>query len=409
MSDQPEPEAVTTTRREAFHPAESTPSPTTATRDRGRVAFFMSAPTHGGAERVTITIANGLAARGYDVDLVVASGEGDNAPNISPAVNVVDLDVPVVPGLGLLAAVPYVRSYLEANNPPILFSQQTYVNVVATFATMLADVDPYLAVTEHLSYDHVSRFKDRLSNELAARLYSHVDDVVAVSEGVAESVVANTRVDPAQITVLFNPVDVADIRAQAAAPVDHEWFTESEYRPIVSVGRLESQKDLGTLVRAFEKVHRERPAARLVLVGKGEEEARLRALVEELGLQDVVAFPGYVDNQYAYMAGSDVFALSSRFEGLPTVLIEALACGSSIVSTDCPHGPREILADGEYGRLTPVGDVDALAETLLAALDDPIPPERVSERVEAFSMEAGIDRYDEYIQRVLQLREERGR
>lgn len=366
-----------------------------------RVAFFIPAPNYGGAQRVTINIANGLAERGYDVDLVVAYAGGETADEIADAVRVVELEVPVVPGIGILAGVPQLRSYLQSARPDVLFAAQTHANIAAVLAARSVSGPPYVAVTEHLAYEHTTDLKGRATKRLAASVYRLADDVVAVSEGVAESVVQNTGVSSDGTTVLYNPIDVAEIQATATEPVGHEWFTDPALSPIVSVSRLEPQKDLSTLLRAFEQVYRARPETRLVVVGKGSEHERLVALAESLGIADVVSFPGYVDNPYAYMRAASVYAMSSQAEGLPTVLIEALACGASIVATDCPYGPREILDGGRYGRLTPVGDAAALADGLLAALADPIPPERSRERAAAFSMAAGIDRYEAYVRDVV--------
>jgi glycosyltransferase involved in cell wall biosynthesis len=364
------------------------------------VSFFMAAPTYGGAQKVTITIANGLAERGHDVDLVVARLEGDFVSDISEAVTVVDLNVPSVPGIGLFAGIPRLRSYLVAENPAVMFACLTHANDVAVLASLGANSSTHVAVTEHLAFGADTELKKRITSTMAKYLYRYADDVVTVSAGVAESVAANTRVAIADTTVLHNPIHVEEVKREAAASVDHEWFGSTEVSPIVSVGRLEPQKSLTTLLSAFARVHDARPETRLVVVGKGSERDRLIDRTERLGLSDVVDFPGFVDNPYAYMKGASVFALSSEFEGLPTVLIEALACGCTIVSTDCPHGPREILDDGTYGRLTPVGDSDALADGILQALDDPTPVERCLERADHFSMANSLDRYETYIRNV---------
>jgi glycosyltransferase involved in cell wall biosynthesis len=160
---------------------------------------------------------------------------------------------------------------------------------------------------------------------------------------------------------------------------------------ILGVGRLTRQKDFFTLVRAFAELRRRR-RARLIILGEGEDRAGLEALVAELGLGDDVALPGFRDNAPGYMARSSLFVLSSAWEGLPTVLIEALAVGTRVVSTDCPSGPREILQDGRLGALVPVGDAPALAKAMEDALDRADPP-LPSEDLAVFTLDAAVDHY----------------
>jgi len=195
-----------------------------------------------------------------------------------------------------------------------------------------------------------------------------------------------------RITVIYNPSVVqAEVQAKAQAPLDHPWFKPDQPPVILAVGRLQVQKDYPTLIRAFALVRQTRPV-RLLILGEGKERPLLEALVKELGLEQDVSLPGFVLNPYAYMARAALFVLSSRWEGLPTVLIEALCCGAPVVSTDCPSGPREILRDGQYGPLVPVGGVNALAraiETTLAA-KTPKPP---SESWRPYELETVVSQY----------------
>jgi len=366
-----------------------------------KIAFFTPAPTYGGAQRVTVNIANSLAIRGHDVELVAGNLRGEFAGDINDAVKTVDLDVPRVPGLGILAGVPHLRSYLKSTRPGVLFSSRTHTNIVAILAAELTDVDVHVAATEHSDYGQMEDLKEQLTTTIASQIYRFADDIVAVSKGVAESVERNTPVSAEGTTVLHNPVDIEDVQATAREGPYHDWFADPTLKTVVSVGRLGEQKDLTTLLRAIATLRETTPEVRLIVVGKGPRRERLESLAASLGIRDTVSFEGYVDNPYAYMRSSSVFVLSSRYEGLPTVLIEALACGSSIVATDCPHGPREVLVDGEYGWLTPVGNHEALAATISKAIDNPIPPEKSRRRAEDFSMAAGADRYEGYIRQVI--------
>jgi glycosyltransferase involved in cell wall biosynthesis len=177
----------------------------------------------------------------------------------------------------------------------------------------------------------------------------------------------------------------------AREPVDHPWFAPGEVPVVLSAGRLTRQKDFPVLIRAFSRVYASR-RCRLVLLGEGEERRSLEALLEDLGLRQCVSLQGFVRNPFAYMRRAAVFALSSAWEGLPGALIQALACGVPVVATDCENGPREILHDGRFGRLVPVGDVPALANAILGALDGP-PPVITQEAWRPFSQDAGVDAY----------------
>ena len=369
-----------------------------------RVAFFIPALRVGGAQRVTVNIANGLAARGYPVDLVLAYREGPVLSDVSDDVRVIDLETPEVPLIGVLASVPRLRSYFRSNRPAVCFSAMTFANVAAILAAELSDVETTLVATEHDTFGMVPGRKEWVTSQLARHLYRFADRVAAVSEGVADSVRRETSVDDDDVAVLYNPIELDEIRTTAADPVAEEsvrpWLESDRFETLFTVGRIESQKDIPTLLRAFRRVREQRPNARLVVAGTGSRRDRLVSMAEDLGLGDVVAFPGYVENAYAYMSRADLFVLSSRHEGLPTVLLEALACGCPIVSTDCPSGPREILEGGRYGPLVPVEDPAALAEAILGALDDPVDREALLRRSEDFSMEAAVDGYAAFIDRV---------
>lgn len=365
-----------------------------------RIAFYIPALNVGGAQRVTVNIANELAARGYPVDVVLAYREGALLSDVSDAVRIVDLETPRIPVVGVLASVPGLRSYLRTERPAVLFSAMTYANVAAILAAELAGTQTRLVATEHNTFGMNPDPKVRLTRVIARPLYRLADRVAAVSEGVADSVRKGTAAADDDVTVLYNPIEIEAIRDEAAEPVDHPWLTVPEYETAVTVGRIEPQKDHTTLLRAFARVSERRPNARLVVVGTGTERDRLRELAAELEIDNIVDFPGYVENAYAYMQNADLFVLSSRHEGLPTVLLEALACGCPIVSTDCPSGPREILEDGRYGPLVPVGDDGALADAIVGTFDDPVDEAALLERARDFSMEAAVDGYERLIRRL---------
>jgi glycosyltransferase involved in cell wall biosynthesis len=330
---------------------------------RHRLAFFLPSLDGGGAERVTLTITEGLAARGHDVELVLAQRRGPLADDVPDGVRVVDLGVPRVS-----TAIRALRRHLRQTTPDVLVSALFHANLAAVVATRGLRV-PLLAVehnTMSVKFGATTSRRERLAPLACALAYRMVDQVGAVSEGVRDDLAAYLHFPRDRVRVLRNPVDYDEVRRRAADPVSHRWLDEGA-SIVLAVGRLTEQKDFATLVRAVAKV----PAVRLVILGEGEERAALTELADALGVADRVELPGFVANPYPWFARADVIAMSSRWEGLPTVLLEALPFPARIVSTDCPSGPREILADGRFGRLVPVGDPEALAAAIAAARAEP--------------------------------------
>jgi glycosyltransferase involved in cell wall biosynthesis len=258
-----------------------------------------------------------------------------------------------------------------------MLTSMNYVNVVGIWARALARVETRLVVNEQnalsLEAAHSPRRRHRFLPTLIGRFYPWADRIVSVARGTADDLARTTGLPRERIEVVSNPIVTPELMELATAPLDHAWFREGQPPVVVSVGRLSRQKDFGTLLRAFSRVRDHLPA-RLVILGEGPERASLEALVSELGLEGAVALPGWVSNPYPWMVHAGAYVLSSRWEGLPSVLIEALYCGVPIVATDCLSGPREILDGGEYGLLVPVGDVDALARGIESALAGDVPP-----------------------------------
>ncbi|MFU1783389.1 glycosyltransferase [Haloarcula japonica] len=363
----------------------------------GPIAFYVPSLTVGGAERVTVSVANGLAERGYEVDLVVSFNEGAFRKEINEQVTIVDLDTPKIPVVGIGASVPCLSRYLSVRSPAIMFSQMTYANDIHLVSQLVARSDTVSIGTIHNTLGMQEKSKEKLVQSLQRRLAGQANQFVAVSEGVAESVVEYVGIDREKVSVLHNPIPVHDVQAQAQESVDHRWLASPEHEVVLGIGRLERAKNFSSFLRAFAQLHANRPQTRAIIVGKGSKRSELEDLARELDIEDVVSFAGFVDNPYGFMGSASVLAMSSIHEGLPTVLIEALACGCQVVSTDCPSGPAEILDDGEYGRLTPVGDDTALADAIEATLESPISTDRLIERANDFAPDAVIDEYEAFV------------
>ena len=353
-----------------------------------QIALFLPNLGGGGAERMMVNLAHGLVSEGIKVDLVLASATGPYLKEVSQDLNIVDLQAQ-----GVLKSIPALAAYLRRTRPRIMLSTLQYANLAALWARRLSGVPTrvFLREANMLSVGGVSSPKNKLILSLVKRFYPWADSVIAVSDGVGADVGKFTGMDPDKIRTIYNPVVTEELLLKRLEPVPHPWFTETT-PVILGVGRLTEQKGFATLVRAFAELRQTRPA-RLVILGEGEDRAALQSLVGELGLTQDVDMPGFVDNPFAYMANASVFALSSAWEGLPGVLIQALACGCPVVSTNCPSGPSEVLDGGRYGELVPVGDAGALAAALLRTLESPISAEKLTARAQAFSVAASTRAY----------------
>lgn len=333
------------------------------------IAIFLPSLIGGGAERVMLNLAAGMADQGLKVDLVLAKAEGPYLKQIPQHIQLIDLKASRT-----LQSLPGLIQYLKEVKPEVLISAIEHSNILAIWAKKLSGVSTRVVITEHnppsmLKHATKATRKKLGALQLFMRIsYPLADQIVAVSQGVADDL---KRLAPAQkIRVIHNPVLHQDIFQKARAPLDHPWFKPGQLPVILAIGRLEKQKDFPNLIRAFALL-RKRREARLFILGEGQERHALEALVSELGLQDDVLLPGFDSNPYRYIAACSLFVMSSLMEGLPTVLIEALALGARLVSTDCESGPREILADGKYGTLVPIQDSLALANAIETRLDSP--------------------------------------
>ncbi len=348
---------------------------------RQRLTVFLADLMGGGAERMMVVIANGMAERGMDVRLVLAAAEGPYVPEVSEDVELVDLGV----GSVSRALAPLARD-LRRNRPDVMLTTLPHTSFVAVFASRLAGGVPTVvreAITPRRGRRAQATMMSRLSHMLAPLTYRLAAGTIAVSDGVKDAMVDVLGVPPQKIAALYNPVVTPELRRLAAVPLDHPWFAPGEPPVILGVGSLSQRKDFATLIEAFSLVRD--PAARLVILGEGPERAALEAQVERLGLGGRVQMPGFVSNPYAYMANADLYVMSSRLEGLPGTLVQALACGCPAVSTDCPSGPREVLQDGSLGPLVPVGDAREMAHAIEETLRSPPHSDRLI---------AAVDRYD---------------
>ncbi|KPV39146.1 glycosyl transferase family 1 [Thiohalorhabdus denitrificans] len=357
-----------------------------------RIALFLSFSGDGGVERMMLNLAGAIARLGHPVDLVRAKAEGghDQAPE---GVRVIDLGT-----AHTRTSLKPLTRYLRRERPDAMLAAKDRANRVAIRARQRAGVDTRLAVRlgTHLSRSLEGRsgLKKWLRYRPMRAAYPHADAIVAVSAGVAEDTARITGIPQQAIHVIPNPVVTPGMREAARQPVGHPWLEgdSREIPVVVAAGRLTRQKDFPTLLRAFARLREERPA-RLIILGEGRDRPELEALAAELGIAGDLDLPGFAANPYAFMAGADLFALSSAWEGSPNVLTEALALGTPVAATDCQSGPRETLAGGRYGPLVPVGDAEALGRALADTLAEPPESAFLQEAAAPFEAEASARAY----------------
>lgn len=453
------------------------------TSPRQGVAVLASFSGSGGVERMLVNLLRALHARGLRIDLLLLRADSPYLEELPPGIRQIPLA-----GRHSLLAIPAMARHLRRARPAALLVAKDRAGRSAVLARALAGVSTpiLLRLGTHLSTAMAERSAPErwLRYRLIRWLYPSIEAVVAVSQGVADDVMAVSRLPPARIHVVRNPVITPEIATRASAPCAHPWLSarisrglsepisrtvsgaisdgsgeavvgtigpaiheevsqreasqQESSQPeashwgamhreanaeestgnshasddqktggmgappvILAVGRLQRQKDFPTLIRAFARLRQQRPC-RLLILGEGSGRPGLERLLRELGLEQAVALPGFVANPYPYMARASLLVLSSAWEGSPNVLTEAMALGTPVVATDCPSGPAEILQQGRFGPLAPVGDAEALAAAMAATLDAPLPAATLRAAVSDYQAERSAERYLELLRQIAQ-------
>ena len=358
------------------------------------IALLMPDLRGGGAERVAVNLANCFIQRGYAVDMVLLSAEGDFLSDLHPDVNVVDLKVDRMRRV----LFPLIN-YLRQARPAAMLACMWPLTIAAVAARTLSRVSTRVVVAEHTTWSRSELLKRPLV-EWQIRNSMHwvfpaADGIVAVSQGAAEDLARFANLKAKSITCIYNPI-VGDAKPPASELLSPSGWWMGPHRKLLAVGTLKEIKDYATLLNAFALLL-QRVDARLLILGEGECRSALEAQVRKLGIEARVFMPGFVKDPSPYCQQADLHVLSSTGEGLPTVIVEALAVGTPVVSTDCPSGPREILRDGQFGRLVPVGDAAALADAMAESLAATHDTAALIERAQDFSIDKATDRYLELL------------
>lgn len=340
-----------------------------------RVAIFIPSLNGGGAEKAMLILGEGIVELGFDVDLITASKGGVLSTDIHPKIRWINFGK----NRTFSALLP-LTSYLRKEKPAVLFSTISHANIIAVLSSILARSRTNVIIRE--SNSPLAEIKKSLPHRIVHALVPHIyplaHGVIAVSEGVANQLKRMERSkNPFKMAVLPNPVITSRFFSDAEKSVDHPWLISKDKPVIIGCGRLVSAKGFDVLLHAFQLVRREIDA-RLILIGEGELREELSSVAEQLGIKKHVSMPGFVKNPFPYFRNADVFVLSSRFEGMPNVLLQAMSLGRPVVATDCESGPRECLQNGEYGFLIPVENVIGMAKAIIHQIKNPIRSEEAA-------------------------------
>jgi glycosyltransferase involved in cell wall biosynthesis len=356
------------------------------------LAVLVASLAQGGVGKMRTHLINRFSELGHRVDLLLGDPRSPYMDKLHPAVRIIDLGTS-----NAITGVPALARYLWREQPEVLLTQRIRVNVLALRARNLIRSNTRVYVTSNTNItsqlDSMRPEKRAKQLKLLRKYYPQNTGIMAVSRGVADDTAHIIGLPPEQIRVIHNPVITPELDQLAAIPPDHPWFDETEQTPVLlGVGRLEPQKDFPNLVRAFAQVRKGQPC-RLMILGEGALRPELQALADSLGVGNDLAMPGFVSNPYQYMRAASLFVLSSRWEGSPNGLTEALAVGTPVVATDCPNGPIEILQQGKLGPLVPMGDSDALAQAIQQTLAAPHPSDFLRAGVARYSIENSAHEY----------------
>lgn len=373
--------------------------------EKCRVLFFISSLDGGGAERVMVNILRCIDKSRIEPILILLYPFEN-----SPYRELLPEDLPIIVFnrtsnslFDKLRQFFLFLSFVRKEKPQTILSMLTHNNIMAIVAGIIFKIR--VIVCEHIMVSEVIKTKEEKTillfpvRPLVKSLYRFAYRIITVSEGIKSDLVNIFNICSSKIKVIYNPIDFNIIRQFCAETVESH-FIKDNVPLILAVGRLARQKNFELLIKSFSRVVKKMDA-RLIILGEGKERVELERLIVALGLKERVSLAGFQSNPYSFLSISDVFVLSSDFEGLPLVILEAMACGLPVISTDCKSGPREILKNGRYGLLVPVGDEIALSDGMLKLLKDSECRKGLAragkERVKDFSVDKIIKHYESVI------------
>jgi glycosyltransferase involved in cell wall biosynthesis len=355
-----------------------------------KISIYLPSLLGGGAERIMVILANEFAMRDIQVDLVLSKAIGPYLKDVQPNIRIVNLNAKRL----IYSIIPLIR-YIRKEKPKVMLSALNSSNIIAVIARNISGIRFKLVISERavssVALKDNPLIRAKFIPLLIKVFYKKADAIIAVSAGVADDLVSQYNQSRDKISVVYNPIVTNQLIKLSNEKFSHKWFRNKEVPVILAIGRLTSQKNFVLLLDAFSLLL-ETNDARLVILGEGESKNNLIEQVSRLKLKDKVIFPGFETNPFKWMKNASLFVLSSDYEGLPGTLIQAMACGTPVVSTNCQSGPKEILENGKWGRLTPVGDVRLFAKAMVDTLAEKKHPD-VKQRAQYFNVTNGVNGY----------------
>lgn len=340
----------------------------------------------GGAEKMMVRLANQMVEDGDEVSMILITGGGENTSFLSPKVKLVELHC-----YRTLKAFWPLRKALKAEQPDAILAALTHINVMSALASFTLGWIKRLSVSERNAFSLDKKVNAnkimRVAYLIAPWIYRMLPrPVICVSQGVAKDLVASTVVRCKDVVIAPNPVITKETIDSAKEPAQHPWLVNKKTPVIVAIGRLSYQKGFDILIDTFSQVSKQ-VDCRLIIFGDGELRSALQSQVDSLGLSENVSMPGYVFNPLAELKAADVYVLSSRFEGSPNAIVEAMSVGTQVVAFDCPYGVREILQNGTLGTLVEHLNVEVLVDVLVSCL------QHKDEMSAQFNIESRVKRF----------------
>lgn len=357
-----------------------------------KLAVLISFSGAGGVEKMVMNLVREFAKQLPTLDLLVLRASGPHFSNIPDNVNVIHLK-----SKHTLTAIPELARYMKSSGVQTMLVAKDRATRAAIVARMLSGKDirivSRLGTNLSTALEHRSKLSGWLRTAPMKWIYPKVNKIVAVSEGVRQDTLSLTKVSEENVCVIRNPVITTNIdNIESDQENLHSWLTDKNEFVIMGIGRLSVQKDFSCLLKAFSKVRNEH-TCKLIILGEGKLRDALEEEAKQLEIDQDVALPGFQSNVLSWLKAADLFVLSSRWEGSPNALTEALATGTPSVSTRCPSGPNEVLNEGEFGALVEVGDYENLAKAIGTTIANPLPPDTLKRAVDEYRAEISARHY----------------
>lgn len=358
---------------------------------KSKLLFVIPSLINGGTQQVLVQLANSLDKNRYDI-LIVLFENIQDYKELDPAIDIVCLNKKNI--WDIFSLIVKLRKIMINFKPGVVMSFSHYANIVAALPILLLKKEFKFIVCEH---GYPTKYLPdvglvHLRKCLMNYSYAKADIIIAVSKGIKEVLEKAFKVQSGKIVVIHNPISIDEIESKSQKEADHPYFKDSSMRVIITAGRLAKEKRYDMLLKAFAILRKRRENTRLIILGKGVMQEGLEELALKLGIEKYVDFVGFQPNPFAWISKADIFVLSSDHEGFPMVLLEAMACGTPVISTDCTSGPAEIITSGKDGILVPPADEEAMAEAMLGLLSDEEKRKNYSEAAKRRVQEFGVDR-----------------